>query len=79
MLEEFEKNKRKQVSGIRSVMDYTMGIVFLIIGLYFLLSQSMGWQLMGRKGTALDYVIGAVFFLYGGWRIYRGYKKNYFN
>lgn len=79
MLEEYENNRRKQVSGIRSVMDYTMGIVFIAIGLYFLLSQTMGWQLMGRKGTALDYVIGVVFLVYGGWRVYRGYKKNYFN
>lgn len=78
MLEDYEQKRRKQVTGIRTVMDYVMGFVFLCIGLFFVLSKSQGWAFAGRKPTNLDYLFGAVFLIYGGWRIYRGYKKNYF-
>lgn len=60
-------------------MDYTMGLVFLAIGLYFLLYKITGMkQLLNRDPSVLDYFIGGLFVVYGVWRIYRGYKKNYF-
>jgi threonine/homoserine/homoserine lactone efflux protein len=79
MIEEYEKNRKKQVGGMRSIMDYTMGIVFFCIGLYFILYQHVGLNLLGRTPSVLDYFIGGLFLLYGVWRFYRGYKKNYFN
>lgn len=78
MIEEFQEKQRQQRGRIRSVMDYTMGIVFLCIGLYFLLYRVFGWNLLNREPSVLDYVIGALFTVYGSWRIYRGYKKDYF-
>jgi threonine/homoserine/homoserine lactone efflux protein len=79
MIEEYEKDRKKQVGNMRSIMDYTMGIVFFCIGIYFLLYQQLGWNIMNRTHSMLDYFIGGLFLLYGIWRFYRGYKKNYFN
>lgn len=79
MIEDYESQRRKQVSGFRSVIDYAMGVLFIIIGGYFLLSNPMGFSFMGREPATIDYFIGLLFLAYGGWRIYRGYKKNYFN
>lgn len=78
MIEEYEQKRRNQVSRMRSVVDYTMGALFLLLGLYFLLYDAMGWNMFDREASSLDYFIGGLFILYGGWRIYRGYKKNYF-
>ena len=78
MIEEYEQRRQRQVSRMRSIMDYTMGVVFFLIGVYFLIYDKMGWNVFSRDPSPLDYLIGAIFILYGSWRIYRGYKKNYF-
>jgi small neutral amino acid transporter SnatA (MarC family) len=78
MVEEYEKNRRRQVSSMRSVMDFLMGIVFFGIGGFFFYAFFTGRQIMDRKPTGLDLGLGALFVIYGVWRIYRGYKKNYF-
>lgn len=78
MIEEYERQRRKQVSSMRSIADYGMGALFLLIGLYFLLYDVLGINMARWQPTAYDKAIGVLFVLYGGWRIYRGYKKNYF-
>lgn len=60
------------------MMDYIMGTVFFLIGVYFLVYKEFGLTLLDRKPSNIDYLIGLLFVSYGSWRIYRGYKKNYF-
>jgi hypothetical protein len=52
-------------------------VVFLCAGILFLFYEQLGID-FGRTPSVLDIVIGILFLAYGGWRIYRGYKKNYF-
>jgi hypothetical protein len=78
MIEEYEQKRRKQVGRMRSVVDYTMGALFTLLGIYFLIYESMGWNVFDREPSSIDYFIGGLFIVYGAWRIYRGYKKNYF-
>lgn len=63
---------------MRSVMDYAMGIVFFCVGVFFIVYRHFGLRILGKEPSVLDYFIGGLFLIYGGWRIYRGYKKNYF-
>lgn len=78
MIEEFQEKQRRQRGRVRSIMDYTMGCVFLLLGIYFLVYKEFGLKLLNREPSSIDYLIGGLFVLYGGWRIYRGYKKNYY-
>jgi uncharacterized membrane protein len=78
MIEDYEQKRRKQVSRMRSMVDYTMGALFTLLGIYFLIYNRMGWNVFDREPSSIDYFIGGLFVLYGAWRIYRGYKKNYF-
>ncbi len=78
MLEDYQEQQRKQASKMRSIMDYTMGILLMIIGIYFLVYDRLGINILNRQPSPIDYVLGALFILYGGWRVYRGYKKNYY-
>jgi hypothetical protein len=78
MIEEYENQKRKQVMGMRSILDYGMGALFLLVGLYFLLYEALDMNIFRSKPTGTDKLIGVLFVVYGSWRIYRGYKKNYF-
>ena len=78
MIEEFQDKQRRQRSRMRSIVDYTMGSIFLLLGIYFLVYNKFGLKILDRDPSSIDYLIGGLFVLYGGWRIYRGYKKNYY-
>lgn len=78
MLEEYDKERRKQIIIRRSIVDYGMGVVFFLIGLYFLLYEILDIGIFPGKPSYSDKIIGVFFLAYGCWRIYRGYKKNYF-
>lgn len=78
MSQEFEEQKKKQVSLQRSIADYGMGAFFLLVGLYFFFYDELDISIFNTKPSSIDLFIGSLFVLYGGWRLYRGYKKNYF-
>lgn len=78
MIEEYEKQRRRQVAGMRSILDYGMGVLFVLVGAYFLLYEALDMNVFRTKPSAMDKAIGVLFIVYGAWRIYRGYKKNYF-
>ncbi|HUM97839.1 MAG TPA: hypothetical protein PK275_08270 [Chitinophagaceae bacterium] len=80
MLEEYEKKRKKQVNLMRSMMDYTMGLIIIIIGVFFffLRTKEISVNQYLGKPDMLDKVLGAMCLLYGAWRIYRGYQKKYF-
>lgn len=63
---------------MRSIMDYTMGLVFFFLGIFFIVYRHFGITIMNRQPSNLDYVIGGLFVVYGAWRFYRGYQKNYY-
>mgnify|MGYP006383245667 FL=1 len=81
MFEEYEKKKRKQMAQMKSLMDYGMGMLIFLLGSFFLFRGQLGdFPLNERLGKpdGLEKIFGSICVLYGAWRIYRGYKKNYF-
>ncbi|MFN8290408.1 MAG: hypothetical protein U0U70_09135 [Chitinophagaceae bacterium] len=81
IFDEYEKKKRQQVSQMKSLMDYGMGILILLVGLFFLFRDKLGhFPLNDQLGKPdmLERVFGGMSVVYGLWRLYRGYKKQYF-
>ena len=80
MLEEYEKKKRKQVAQMKSLMDYGMGLLILAAGAFFFFRSKFGKIPLNERfpPDQIDNIFGAICLVYGAWRIYRGYKKNYF-
>lgn len=78
MFEEYEKRKQKQISLMRSLMDYGMGTLFLILGFVLLFGKMLKIKIGYDIDPVLEKLFGGLCVLYGAWRIYRGYKKNYF-
>lgn len=82
MLDDYESRKKKQISSMMSMKDYGMGIFILIIGLIFLFRAQLGPKFFLNQRLAapdfLEKIFGSFCLIYGAWRIYRGYKKNYF-
>lgn len=76
MSTDFDEKRRKAYSGRRSVMDIGMGVVIAGFGVFFALAEKLGMKLSGEP--LLRYVFAGMCLLYGFFRIYRGYKKNYY-
>lgn len=72
-----EDARRKAISTRRTVADYGMGLIYTAMGAFFMFSDKMGVELEFPP-KPFNYVFGGLCLLYGGFRIYRGYKKNYF-
>ena len=62
---------------MRAIMDFGMGIMIVGFGIFFLVAPSLGFGF--DIENFYRYFFGSLCILYGAWRIYRGYKKNYFH
>jgi hypothetical protein len=79
MFDEYEKKRRDQVSLMRSILDYGIGVLVVLIGTFFVIRDKFDLEINEtRPPNDTQKLFGAVCVLYGAWRIYRGYKKNYF-
>ncbi len=79
-LEEFEDNpdpKTKRYIRMKSVMDIGMGVIYIGVGIFILFANKFNFT-----NEFVDSIMGKIFaglvIFYGGWRIYRGIKKDYF-
>ena len=70
----FEERREKATLKFRSIYNYTMGVLWTAIGVFFLFQKKFGYDLQLDK--TLTAIFGASSLLYGVFRIYRGYKKN---
>ncbi len=78
-LEQYENRKRKQVSTMRSLLDFGIGIMIVIAAVFLFFRDQMDIDFNEKyPPNQWDKVLGVIFLAYGAWRIYRGYKKNYF-
>jgi hypothetical protein len=75
MANDFENKKRKTNIVLHSIYDYSMGVLWLCLGGFFLLYKKFGIEL--NIDTVLTTIFGAAAVLYGAFRLYRGYTKNY--
>jgi hypothetical protein len=69
-----EGQRRRANVLMRSIYDYTMGILWFCIGGFFLLHQKFNIDL--NIDPVLATIFGISAMLYGGFRLYRGYRKN---
>lgn len=69
--------KEKGVINMRSIMDMGMGILWMCMGVFFIFIKKFNTDLAARYNDSVMKVFGGVCIIYGIFRIYRGYKKNY--
>lgn len=77
MSNEAPDNRKKNYMLRRSILDFGMGLIIFCFGLFFLLAPWIGFNFVMEP--FYRYFLSGLFMLYGGWRAYRGFKKNYFN
>jgi hypothetical protein len=72
-----EESRMRAYANRRAILDYGMGILYIAAGLFLFVSERLGFTIDFPK--ILTVLFGGLCLLYGGFRIYRGYKKNYFH
>jgi hypothetical protein len=53
-----------------------MGALYLCGGLFLIFAEQLGFEMENFDKT-FRYIFGGLCILYGSWRVYRGYKKDY--
>ena len=80
-LEEFENtpdSKTKRYILMKSIMDLGMGFIYIGVGVIILFAKQ--FHLFNNFTESIAGKIFAVLvIIYGGWRVYRGIKKDYIN
>ncbi len=81
-LEEFEKQqvseRDKGLIRMKSLTNYVMGLLIIAAGFFFLIPIDATLNFHAKYDADLLKVMAITCFIYGFFRIFRGYKKNYF-
>jgi hypothetical protein len=82
-LEEFEKQQElngrdKVMVQMRSITNYVMGAFILFAGFVFFFPTAKTQPFLEKYDPTIIKTLAIVCWIYGIFRIYRGYKKNYF-
>jgi hypothetical protein len=80
-LEEFEKEqpseRERSYIRMRSMMDYGMGLLWMGMGIFLLFIKQFSPDMAEQFDSPVIKGFAVVCLIYGSFRIYRGYKKNY--
>jgi len=71
------EKQRRSYNLMRTVYNITMGIIIIGIGVVMLLNEKLGMNLSETFDPRMIYAFSGLCFLYGGFRLYRGLKKDY--
>ena len=77
MANDYEEKRRRAYVNRRAIMDFGMGIIYAVMGGFFLASELFG-IVMEFPPKPFSYIFGGLCLLYGGFRIYRGFRRDYF-
>ncbi len=72
MHENSNDRRKKTWLSVRGMMGMAMGVVYLVVALAVVYLEKTG-QI--HIGTVIAYIIASLMFLYGLFRIYRGYQQ----
>ena len=77
MENEFEVKKRRSYTIMRMTYDITMAIIFLGVAIAMLLAEKLKLEQLAFIDPVFRYLFGGICLLYGGFRLYRGIKRDY--
>jgi hypothetical protein len=77
MENDLREKRIKSYALMRSLLDYTMGILYLAAAAFLFFSEKFGFSLENFD-KSFRYIFGGICAVYGCWRIYRGFKKEYY-
>lgn len=76
MQNDFRERRTKSIFKTRSLIDFTMGILYSAAAVFLFFAEKLD-STLDRYDIKFRYIFGTLCAVYGIWRIYRGYKKEY--
>jgi hypothetical protein len=73
-----QSRREKGMVLMRSIMDYGMGLLWMSMGIFLIFTKYIKPEMAYRFDDPAMKIFGGVCIIYGLFRMYRGYKKNYF-
>lgn len=81
-LEEFENeqlsDRDKAMIRMRSITNYVMGLFLIGAGCFFMFPMKSTQRYIDQYDPTIITIFAIICWVYGAFRIYRGYRKNYF-
>ena len=77
MENDFDSKKQKSYTVMRMTYDLTMALLFLAMAAVMLLGEKLKIQQFADVDPVFRYFFGGICLLYGGFRLYRGIKREY--
>lgn len=81
-LEEFENERlserQRGLSQMRTITNYGMGVFIIVVGCFFMFPIKYTAAFLDKYDSVLIKIFAVVCWVYGAFRIFRGYQKNYF-
>jgi len=73
----FDDRKKNTSSQLRTIYNYTMGVLWFSVGIFFLFHRKWGYDLKLNepRDVLLANIFGVSAALYGLFRLYRGFKN----
>ena len=64
-------------ANTRSLLDFTMGILYIAAAVFLFFAEKLGFEMVNFD-KSFRYIFGGICAVYGVWRIYRVYRRDYF-
>jgi len=77
MENEYEAKKQKSYTIMRMTYDLTMSVILLGMAVVMLFAEKLKIEQLTSVDPAFRYLFGGICLLYGGFRLYRGIKREY--
>lgn len=78
MENDFRVKQKKSYNMMRMSYDITIALLLLGMSVVMLFADKLGIeQLTDKDNDLFRYFFGGLCLLYGGFRLYRGFKRNY--
>lgn len=73
----FEQKKQKSYTVMRMTYDLTMALLLLGMAAVMLLAEKLKIEQIATVDPFFRYFFGGICLLYGGFRLYRGFRRDY--
>jgi hypothetical protein len=77
MQESFRDKQQKSYNLMRMTYDLTMAVLILGMAVVLLLCERLKIDQISSIDATFRYLFGGICILYGGFRLYRGIKRDY--
>ena len=77
MQEDYKPQHRKAFETLQRTTSIVMALFFIAVGVMCVLAERYHIERLLQYDNVFRYLFAFICFLYGGFRLYRGFKKDY--